>query len=85
MNTETHPLLSYLRSKKTKETLTSFALRVGLSRAHLYRIMSGENTTVDVLMSISGATGGKVPVSAFIKPMKERAEAQDTSKVEDAA
>lgn len=63
MKNEKHPLMAHLKS--TGESLASFARRTEMSRMQLYRIMAGENTTVDRLKKISAATEWVVPVSAF--------------------
>jgi len=63
MKSEKHPLMKHLKS--TGESLASFARRTEMSRMQLYRIMAGENTTVDRLKKISAATEGVVPVSAL--------------------
>lgn len=63
MKNEKHPLMAHL--KATGESLASFARRTEMSRMQLYRIMAGENTTVDRLKKISAATAWVVPVSAF--------------------
>lgn len=70
MSTETHPLIKHLR--KTGETITSFAKRNNISRTHLYRVLDGEPTTTTLLERLADSTGGKVPVSAFVK-VRERA------------
>lgn len=64
MSTEQHPLIAHLQAEK--ETLTAFAERIEMSRMQLYRIMNGESTTLSTLRKISAATGGAVPVSAFL-------------------
>lgn len=65
MTTEQHPLIAHLKSKG--ESLTDFAKRLNMSRMQLYRIMRGENTTIERVHLISEATGNKVPVSVFMK------------------
>lgn len=64
MSTEQHPLIAHLQA--TEETLTAFAKRVEMSRMQLYRIINGDSTTLASLRKISAATGGAVPVSAFL-------------------
>ena len=64
MSYDNHPLMKHL--DKSNETLTSFARRCKISRQHLYRIMRGENTTVQCLMALSDATGGKVKLTDFL-------------------
>ncbi|MDI6838952.1 MAG: helix-turn-helix domain-containing protein [Rhizobiaceae bacterium] len=64
MSTEHHPLIMHLRSRG--ESLSSFAKRLNMSRMQLYRIMNGENTTTGRIRLISEATGGAVPMTAFI-------------------
>jgi len=64
MSTEQHPLIAHLQAKG--ETLTGFAKGIEMSRMQLYRIMDGESTTLTTLRKISAATGGAVPVSAFL-------------------
>ncbi|ASQ10202.1 helix-turn-helix transcriptional regulator [Sinorhizobium meliloti] len=63
MNSEKHPLVTHLKS--TNESLTAFARRTGMSRMQLYRIMNGENTTLDTLKKISAATEGKITANDF--------------------
>lgn len=70
MNTEKHPLMAHLKS--TGESLAAFARRTEMSRMQLYRIMNGENTTMDRLKKISSATDGAVPVTAFIGETEAR-------------
>lgn len=65
MTKKTHPLTEHLKAKG--ESLTAFAAKLEMSRMQLYRIMSGESTTTDTLRKISAATGGDVPVSAFLE------------------
>jgi hypothetical protein len=65
MNTEKHPLMAHLKS--TGESLAAFARRTEMSRMQLYRIMAGENTTLDRLMRISNATEGKVTLNDFAR------------------
>lgn len=64
MNTDRHPLIIHL--KETGESLAAFARRTEMSRMQLYRIMAGENTTLDRIKKISHATGGAVSVSSFL-------------------
>jgi predicted transcriptional regulator len=64
MTYDHHPLMRHL--DKTGETLTSFAKRCDLSRTHLYRIMRGENTSIERLRALSAATGGKVKFEDFL-------------------
>lgn len=64
MSTEQHPLIAHLQANG--ETLTAFAKELEMSRMQLYRIMAGESTTLTTLRKISAATGGAVPVSAFL-------------------
>jgi hypothetical protein len=65
MSTDSHPLIKHLR--KVGEPVSGFAKRNKVSRTHLYRIINGENTTLELLDRLSLSTGGKVPVSAFLK------------------
>jgi transcriptional regulator with XRE-family HTH domain len=71
MSNEQHPLITHLKSKG--ESLTDFAKRLNMSRMQLYRIMRGENTTIDRVHLISEATGNKVPVSAFLRKRDDAA------------
>lgn len=48
------------------------AKSAGCSRQTLYRIMRGENATIDLLKRVSAATDGEVPITAFL-PEPERA------------
>lgn len=64
-----HPLAAFLN--KTGQTITNFAERIGMSRMQLYRIMAGESTRTNTLRKISEATGGAVPMSAFLQVMQE--------------
>lgn len=66
MTYDHHPLMRHL--DKTGETLTSFAFRCNISRQHLYRIMRGENTSIERLRALSEATGGKVKFNDFLMP-----------------
>lgn len=63
MKRKKHPLISHLKS--TGESLASFAKRTEMSRMQLYRIMDGENTTLDRIKKISAATKGAVPISVL--------------------
>lgn len=65
MSNEQHPLITHLKSQG--ESLTDFAKRLNMSRMQLYRIMNGESTTTGRLRLISEATGGAVPMSAFLQ------------------
>lgn len=63
--TQKHPLTEY--ATETKRSLEDIANEAGCSRMTLYRLMAGEqNATIGLLQRVSAATGGKVPVSAFI-------------------
>lgn len=67
-----HPLFEYIR--KSGNSLTAVAKDAKCSRMTLYRLTKGElNATMDLLMRVSAATGGKVPVSAF-KLQRDRVE-----------
>lgn len=68
--TRKHPLITYAR--KTGTSMEAIAEKAGCSRMTLYRVMKGENATVDLLSRISNATGGKVPVTALL-PKQETA------------
>lgn len=68
MKYENHPLMQYLAERG--ETLAAFSERTGTSRMHLYRMMQGGGASVSKLVAISEATGGRVPVTAFIKGME---------------
>lgn len=60
-----HPLLTY--SAKSGHRITDIAKAAGVSRMTLYRLMKGEqNATISMLEKVSNATGGEVPVSAFL-------------------
>jgi transposase-like protein len=59
-----HPLIEF--SKRTGKSITAIAREAGCSRMTLYRIMDGDNTTVEQLKRISAATDGEVPVGAFL-------------------
>ena len=58
------PLVEFARS--SGKSLTQIAKDANCGRATLYRVMDGENATVDLLQRISAATGGKVSVAALI-------------------
>lgn len=64
MSDKTHPLRKYLAVEG--ETISSFAKRSKISRMHIYRIMNGENATIDCLRKLSKATKNEVAVSDFI-------------------
>jgi len=64
MSYEHHPLMRHLDT--SGETLTSFAKRCKISRQHLYRIMRGDNTSIERLKTLSEATGGKVSFNDFL-------------------
>lgn len=64
MSYEHHPLMRHLDA--SGETLTSFAKRCEISRQHLYRIMRGDNTSIERLKRLSEATGGKVSFNDFL-------------------
>ena len=68
-----HPLVEFARS--SGKSLTQIAKDANCGRATLYRVMDGENATVDLLQRISAATGGKVSVAALIpaSPARETA------------
>ena len=59
-----HPLVEYAARKGL--SLEAIAKKAGCSRMTLYRLMSGENATVEMLQKVSAATDGEVPASAFI-------------------
>lgn len=60
-----HPLIEY--AANAKRTLEDIAKEADCSRMTLYRLMAGEqNATIGLLQRVSAATGGKVPVSAFL-------------------
>lgn len=59
-----HPLTRHLG--RTGKSLAAFARDLKMSRMQLYRIMNGESTTTGRLRLISEATGGAVPMSAFL-------------------
>lgn len=61
---QTHPLKTY--AKRSRKSLEAIAESAGTSRMTLYRIMAGENTTLDVLKRISAATDGEVSVADLI-------------------
>lgn len=65
--TQKHPLIEY--AAEAKRSLEDIANEAGCSRMSLYRLMAGEqNATIGLLQRVSAATGGKVPVSAFLPP-----------------
>lgn len=72
---EQHPLAQF--SDAENISIAAIAEKAGVSRMTLYRLMKGEqNATIDLLTKVSAATGGKVPVSAFLPapaPKPERA------------
>lgn len=60
-----HPLLAY--AERSGVTVTAIAEKAGCSRMTLYRLVNGEqNATIDLLRRVSEATGGEVPVEAFL-------------------
>lgn len=59
-----HPLIKYAADNGM--SLEAIAEKAGCSRQTLYRLMAGDNTTLDMLQKVSAATGGKVPVTAFL-------------------
>lgn len=63
--TQKHPLAVYVETSGI--SLAAIARKAGCSRMTLYRLMDGkQNATINLLERISAATGGKVPVSAFL-------------------
>jgi DNA-binding phage protein len=65
-----HPLMLY--ASRPGNSLAKVAAAAECSRVTLYRLMKGEqNATIDLLKRVSAATGGEVPVSAFLD--RERA------------
>lgn len=62
---EQHPLAKF--SADANISIAAIAEKAGVSRMTIYRLMKGEqNATIDLLTKVSAATGGKVPVSAFL-------------------
>lgn len=62
---EQHPLAKF--SSEANVSIAAIAEKAGVSRMTIYRLMKGEqNATIDLLTKVSAATGGKVPVSAFL-------------------
>lgn len=61
-----HPLSRFCR--RTGASITEIADLAGCSRMTLYRVMKGDNATIDLLRRISDATGGEVSVSDFLTP-----------------
>lgn len=59
-----HPVSRYLSD--VGESASGFCIKIGISRAHLYRIMSGHNTTTRSLKAISIATGGIVKLTELV-------------------
>jgi transcriptional regulator with XRE-family HTH domain len=59
-----HPLSAY--SKRAGKSIREIAESAGCSRMTLYRVMKGDNATVDLLRRISDATGGEVKVADFL-------------------
>jgi DNA-binding phage protein len=60
-----HPLAKF--SADANISIAAIAEKAGVSRMTIYRLMKGEqNATIDLLTKVSAATGGKVPVSAFL-------------------
>lgn len=68
---EKHPLSQYARDAGI--SMEALAKRAETSRATLYRVMEGENATIDVVKRISAATGGKVSVGEIIGGTQEPA------------
>jgi transcriptional regulator with XRE-family HTH domain len=64
MTYDHHPLTQYLA--KERETLTAFADRCKISRQQLYRIMRGENTSIERLRALSKATNNAVTFEDFL-------------------
>lgn len=55
-------------ASRSGTSLAKIAADAGCSRVTLYRLMKGEqNATIDMLKRVSAATGGEVPVSAFLE------------------
>lgn len=65
-----HPLIEYAARKNL--SLQAIAEKAGCSRMTLYRLMAGENATVEMLQKVSAATDGDVPASAFLPAEQER-------------
>lgn len=60
-----HPLMLY--ATRPGNSLAKIAVAAGCSRVTLYRLMKGEqNATIDLLKRVSAATGGEVPINAFL-------------------
>lgn len=56
-----------LYASRPGNSLAKIANAAECSRVTLYRLMKGEqNATIDLLKRVSAATGGEVPVSAFL-------------------
>lgn len=70
--TTKHPLIEYAAAEG--RSLEDIAKAADCSRMTLYRLMAGEqNATIGLLQRVSAATGGKVPVSAFLPAELEKA------------
>lgn len=64
---ETHPLMQY--ASRPGHSLAKVAADARVSRMTLYRLMKGEqNATIELLARVSAATGGTVPIEAFLPP-----------------
>lgn len=64
-----HPLIEY--ASRTGRTTTDIAKAAGVSRMTIYRLLNGsQNATIDLLQRVSDATGGEVPVDAFLPKAK---------------
>ncbi|MBX5206720.1 GIY-YIG nuclease family protein [Rhizobium sp. NZLR11] len=61
-----HPITRYLAS--VGMSVSDFCVKVGISRAHLYRIMAGQNTTTRQLKSISAATNWVISLEELLLP-----------------
>lgn len=60
-----HPLIVY--AANSGNSLEVIAEKAGCSRMTLYRIMTGkQNATIGLLQRVSDATGGEVPLAAFL-------------------
>jgi transcriptional regulator with XRE-family HTH domain len=61
-----HPLQSWIEENTTQ---ARFADEAGLSKPYLSEILSGKKTpSLDMASRLSRATGGVVPISAFVSP-----------------
>jgi hypothetical protein len=60
-----HPLAQYLDANGIG--IAEFGAKVGISRCQLWRIMTGQSTTLDTMFTLVEATNGDVSVDDFME------------------